>query len=47
MSTMVNRIKRFYDKQLWTIDQVRNVVKTNTITLEEYKDITNEDYLVE
>lgn len=46
MSTMANRIKRFYDNNLWTIDQVRDAVKTNAITLEEYKNITNEDYLV-
>lgn len=46
MSTMANRIKRFYDKQLWTKQQVHEAVAANAITVEEYKLITGEEYVV-
>ena len=38
------KIKAYYDKCLWTKEMVRNAVKLNKITEEEYKQITNEDY---
>lgn len=44
MSAWFNRIKRFYDRNLWTLEQVKDGVRTNTITEEEYKTITDEDY---
>ena len=40
---MANKIKKWYPR-LWKLDQVRNAVKKNVITKEEYKDITGMDY---
>ncbi|WP_010271325.1 XkdX family protein [Paenibacillus senegalensis] len=44
MSAWFDRIKRFYDRNLWTLEQVRDGVRTNTITEAEYKEITGQDY---
>lgn len=45
MSKNFQKIKKNYDKGLWTKDMVYNVVgKTYGITAEEYKLITGEDY---
>lgn len=44
MSAWFDRIKRFYDRNLWTLEQVKDGVRTKTITQEEYKTITGEDY---
>lgn len=39
------KIKNYYDKGLWTKEQVYNVVgKKNGITTEEYEEITGEPY---
>lgn len=39
------KIKNYYDKGLWTKEQVYNVVgKKNGITPEEYEEITGEPY---
>lgn len=39
-------IKKYYDNQLWTIDQVKVSVEKNKITKEEFKQITGEDYII-
>lgn len=44
MSAWAQRIKRFYDNQLWTLDQVKDGVKTETISPEEYEQITGQIY---
>lgn len=41
MSAWFERIKRFYDRDLWTLEMVKDGVRTNTITKEEYKEITS------
>lgn len=41
---MFDKIKRFYDLGLWNKDMVRNAVKKNIITPEQYKEITGEEY---
>jgi hypothetical protein len=39
------KIKKYFESHLWTIDMVRNVVgKKHGITEEEFKEITGEDY---
>lgn len=40
------KIKYYYDNKLWTKEMVRNAVKKNKITEEQYKDITGEDYII-
>ena len=40
-----NKVKRFYDRKLWSKFAVHNAVVHNWITEEEYKDITGEDYV--
>lgn len=50
MSAWFDRIKRFYDtigsdgERLWGIERVKRAVETNTITEDEYKQITGKDY---
>lgn len=44
MSAWFDRIKRFYDRNLWTLEQVKDGVRTNTITEEEYEEITGMEY---
>jgi len=44
LSTWGKRIKRFYDAELWTLEMVKDGVRTNTITEDEYKIITGLDY---
>ncbi|WP_017728806.1 XkdX family protein [Halalkalibacterium ligniniphilum] len=41
---MFARIKRFYDNNLWTKEQVYNAVGAGAITVEEYEQITGEVY---
>lgn len=42
MSAWYDRIKRFYDRELWTKEQVKDGVRTNTITEDEYEQIVGE-----
>lgn len=44
MSAWFNRIKRFYDGGLWTKEQVKDGVRTNTITEDEYEQIVGEPF---
>jgi uncharacterized XkdX family phage protein len=41
---MYDKIKRYYDTGLWTLEMVRNVVAKGKITAEEYQTITGEAY---
>lgn len=45
MSKNFEKIKKYFEKGLWTIKMVHNVVgKESGITAQEYKLITGEDY---
>lgn len=37
-------VKKWYDKGLWKIEAVRNAVKKDWITADEFKEITGEAY---
>lgn len=39
------KIKRYYEKKIYTNEDVKIFVKGNKITEEQYKLITNEDYI--
>lgn len=41
---MFEKIKKWYDKGLWTDEMVRNAVVKGVITEEEYKEITGNEY---
>ena len=41
---MKNKIEKWYNMGLWTIEQVKNAVQKNIITSDEYKEIVGEDY---
>lgn len=40
------KIKGYYDTELWTKEMVANAVVKGKITVDEYKEITGEDYVV-
>lgn len=40
------KIKDYYSRKLWNIEQVRVAVEKGKITEEEYKEITGEDYVI-
>lgn len=44
MSNQYNKIKTYYDTGLWNKTRVKNMVKKNIITKEEYELITKEVY---
>lgn len=46
MSKNYNKVKKYYDKNLWNKEMVKNAVVKKWITPEEYKEITGEDYVV-
>lgn len=39
----LKKIKDYYDRKLWTKEMVKNAVKMNKITEEQYKEITGEN----
>ena len=41
---MFKIVKRYYDKGIYTKDDVKKFVQANRITEEEYKEIVGEDY---
>ena len=41
---MYDKIKKWYEQGLWSIDMVRNAVVKGRITSDEFKEITGEDY---
>lgn len=43
MSKNYDKVKKFYDADLWSLGMVRNAVG-RWITVEEYKMITGQDY---
>lgn len=43
---MYEKIKRWYDLGLWNIQQVRDAVAKDILTLEQYKQITGEPYYI-
>lgn len=45
MNKMAERIKRFYDNELWTKQQVHDAVGAKAITAVEYQSITGEEYV--
>ena len=42
----LERIRNYYDRGLWTKDQVKVAVEKDKITEIEYKEITGEDYVI-
>ena len=44
MSAKYNKVKNYYDKGLWTLAQVKNAVVKGWITVEEFTEITGEEY---
>lgn len=40
-----DKVQRYYDGGYYTLDQVKVFVKAGKITKEQYKEITNEDYV--
>lgn len=43
--TKFERVKSFYDHELWTLDQVKKAVVCGWITEAEYKTITGKKYV--
>ena len=41
---MYEKIKKWYEQGLWTIDMVRNAVVKGRITEDEFTEITGEEY---
>lgn len=41
-----DKVKRFYDMKMWDETKVRNAVRMNWITTDEFKEITGKDYEV-
>ncbi|WP_338712554.1 XkdX family protein [Bacillus pumilus] len=46
MNIWFERIKGFYDRELWTKEMVYNTVTAGRITPEQYEQITGEPYKV-
>lgn len=44
MSKYYNLVKKNYDNEFWSIDKVRDAVVKGWITVDEYEEITGEDY---
>lgn len=42
--TKFEKVKKYYDAELWTIKQVRNAVIKSWITEEEFKEITGQTF---
>lgn len=47
MSKWYTKIKDWYDAGYWTKTMVKNAVVKEKITVDEYKDITGEDYVTD
>ena len=39
-------VKRYYDKGVYTVDNVKSFVRAGRLTEEQFKEITGEDYTV-
>lgn len=44
MSKFAEKVKKYYDSGIWTIKMVRDAVVKGKITVEEFREITGEDY---
>ena len=44
---MKNKLKKWYESNLWSISMIADAVKKQLITKEEYKEITGEDFIEE
>lgn len=44
MSDKYEKVRNYYKKGMWTLDQTRNAVVKGWITSEEFEDITGEVY---
>lgn len=44
MSRKFEKVKHYYEKRLWTKEQVANAVEKGWITQAEYREVTGEDY---
>lgn len=44
MMVWFQKVKEYYDKELWSMEMVRNAVVKRKITEAEFKKITGEDY---
>ena len=44
MSKMYEKVKKYYDRGLWSEERVRNMVIKGIITEKEYKDIVGKEY---
>lgn len=44
MSDKFEKVKTYYKRKLWTIDQVRNAVDKGWITSNEFTEITGKQY---
>jgi len=44
MSKKYNRVKNYFDNNLWTVEMVKNAVVKGWITADEYEQITGEEY---
>lgn len=42
---MFKIVKRYYDKGIYSKDDVKTFVKASKLTADEYKDITGDDYI--
>ena len=45
MSPKFNKVKKYYEAGLWTLEMVKNAVVKEWITAEEFKEITGDDYV--
>ena len=43
---MFTSVKRYFDKGIYTAENVRTFVRAGRLTEEQYKEITGEDYIV-
>ena len=44
MKTKFDKVKQYYDNDLWSISRVRNAVVKNWITEAEFEQITGKNY---
>lgn len=44
MSKKYQKVKNYYSRGLWNISRVRDAVEMSWITVEEFKEITGEEY---
>ena len=45
MREFAMKVKEYYERGLWSLERVKNAVKKEAVSAEEYKAITDKDYL--